>query len=153
MYRHLNVSVRMLQVDDLHIVHSLGEKLFEKFPNLIRNWDQHAVMSQFQTDREFSLVAVCGNNRIIAGFALGTYIEKPLQKKKFGHLTWLGVHPDYARRGIGQRLVLEFEKLVREEGCQQLLVDTEADNAPAISLFNKLNFSHKEKHVYFSKAV
>jgi len=89
----------------------------------------------------------------IAGFALGTYIEKPLQKKKFGHLTWLGVHSDYARRGIGQRLVLEFEKLVREEGCQQLLVDTEADNAPAISLFNKLNFSHKEKHVYFSKAV
>ena len=40
-----------------------------------------------------------------------------------------------------------------QEGCQQLLVDTEGDNFPAINLFNKLNFSHKEKHVYFSKQL
>jgi len=146
-----NVTVRRMRVHDLHTVHSLGEVLFEKFPNLIRNWDQHAVMSQFQTDREFSLVAISDGR--LAGFALGTYIEKPLQKIKIGHLTWLGVHPDYSRRGIGRRLVIEFESLVREEGCQQLLVDTEADNGPAIALFNKLNFSHIEKHVYFSKSV
>jgi ribosomal protein S18 acetylase RimI-like enzyme len=50
----------------------------------------------------------------------------------------LMVHPDHFRRGIGSRLV---EEVVKKADGGEIRVSTGADNAPAISLYERLGFA------------
>jgi GNAT superfamily N-acetyltransferase len=41
-------------------------------------------------------------------------------------LTWIGVHPDFHRRGIGRRLVISIEEELKRKACGRLEVYTVA---------------------------
>ena len=43
------------------------------------------------------------------------------------HISWLGVHPEHQRRGIGKRLVEHVEGLLRPSGVEALEVKTLSD--------------------------
>ena len=148
--KRLNVEIRQMEIDDIPDVFHLGEKLFtsEDSPNLYRTWDEYEVTSLFNHDTEFCLVAE-GDDEII-GFALGTTITKPRSAWKYGHLVWLGVDENYQRFSIAERLFNHFLELMLEEGVRILLVDSEADNKPALKFFRKMGFDKSEEHVYMS---
>lgn len=50
------------------------------------------------------------------------------------------VHPAYWRRGVGSALLSAAETLARREGAQALRLDTYADNAPAIRLYERCGY-------------
>ena len=139
-----------MEIDDLPAVFHLGEQLFkaELFPNLYHTWDEHEIVQLFDTDREFCLVAECQDQ--LAGFALGTTVEKSHSAWKYGLLIWLGVTPEWQKSGVGLKLYNQFLDLMVEEGVRMLIVDTEADNLPALRFFRKLGFGKPQEHIYLS---
>ena len=148
--KHLNVEIRQMEIDDFAAVFHLGERIFkaERVPNLYRTWDEFEVISLYQGDPEFCLVAELDGQ--IIGFALGNTIAKNHSAWKYGHLVWLAVAPTFQRQSIAKRLFNRFRDLMLESGVRMLLVDTEADNLPALRFFQKMGFGHPEKHIYLT---
>jgi len=145
-----NIIIREMDIDDLATVFHLGEQLFKArhVPNLYRTWDEFEVIELFNSDSEFCLVAEVDDKMV--GFALGTTITKNHSAWKYGQLAWLGVEPAYHRYGIATRLFNQFLELMTKSGVRMLLVDTEADNLPALHFFRKLGFGNPEEHVYLT---
>lgn len=148
--KKINVNIRPMEIDDLATVFHLGEKLFtaKEVPNLYRTWDDFEVIDLFHSDSEFCLIAEADDETV--GFALGTTLTKSRSAWKYGHLFWLGVDPDYHGLGIASRLFHRFRDLMIAEGVRILLVDTEADNLPALHFFRKMGFGSPQEHIYLS---
>lgn len=144
------VRIRSMEVDDLAPVFHLGELLFTaaKAPNLYRTWDEFEVVGLFQSDWATCFVAEYNDD--LAGFALGTIITKTHSAWKYGHLIWLGVDPAFARMGVAEKLFRHFRDITSEEGVRMLIVDTEADNLPALQFFRKMGFGNPQEHIYLS---
>jgi len=142
--------IRPMEVDDIAPVFHLGEKLFtaRTVPNLYRTWDEYEVVGLFQSDTDNCFVAEIDER--IVGFTLGTVISKSRSAWKYGHLIWMGVDPSVARRGIAERMYRQFRERMLEEGVRMLIVDTEADNLPALHFFRKMGFGSPEEHIYLS---
>ena len=148
--KRINIEVRQVEIDDLADVFHLGEKIFtaREVPNLYRTWDEYEVISLFQSDPEFCLVAEVDDE--IVGFILGTTIEKTHSAWKYGHLVWLGIEPGFQKQGIAVKLFKHFRDLMLESGVRMLLVDTEADNLPALYFFRKMGFGQPQEHIYLT---
>lgn len=146
----VGIEIREMGIDDLAPVFHLGEKLFtsEEYPNLYRTWDEFEVTALFQSEPD--LCTVADDEGRIAGFLMGTTIEKARTAWDYGHLLWLGIDDEYQRTGLGRRLFENFKKKVVARGIRILIVDTQADNEKAISFFRDQGFSQATEHVYLS---
>jgi len=145
------IRVRSMEIDDLAQVYHLGEKLFtaEAWPSMYRTWDQFEIAGLFESDSDYCLVAEAEDETIV-GFALGTIITKPHSAWTYGWLNWLGVSPEYQRHGLSEKLFGRFKDVMLKEGVRMLIVDTEAENLPALHLFRKLGFGQPRQHIYLS---
>ena len=143
-----------MEIDDVAPVFHLGERLFtaSEVPNLFRTWDEYEVINFFQNDSESCLVAETGDDRTegIVGFVLGTTVTKNHSAWKYGYLVWLGVDPAFHETGVGSRLFKRFRDLMLAEGARMLLVDSEADNLPALHFFRKMGFGHPQEHIFLA---
>lgn len=148
--KRFDVEIREMEIDDLPAVFHLGERLFtaRHVPNLYKTWDPFEIVALFESDTEFCLVAERGGK--IIGFALGTTISKPRSAWKYGHLVWLGVDPRYQLYGLGKRLFRSLKETMLKSGVRIILVDTEADNYPALEFFRDLGFGRPEEHIYMT---
>ena len=146
----MNIEIREMTIDDLALVFHLGEKLFtsETHSNLYRTWDEFEVTAFYQSTPEYCLVA--DDNGKLAGFLLGTTIEKPGTAWNYGHIVWLGISSKYQRHGIGNSLFKAYKQLMIAEGIRIIFVDTQADNEAAVKFFEDLGFTMGAEHVYMS---
>jgi ribosomal protein S18 acetylase RimI-like enzyme len=144
------VEIRTATIDDLAAIFHLGEAVFtsQEVANLYRTWDEYEVTHLFNSEPEHILVADAGT--AVVGFAMGTLIEKPRFAWNCGHLLWLGVDPDYARRGVGGLLFDRFREIMESEGIGLLMIDTQADNLRAIEFFRRKGFENPTAHVYMT---
>ncbi len=145
-----SVHIRPMEVDDLAPVFHLGEILFtaETVPNLYRTWDEFEVVKLFQSDSKMCFTAEIDGS--IVGFTMGTVINKPRSAWKYGHLVWLGVHPNAARLGIAEKLFKLFRDMSIKTGVRMMIIDTEANNLPALEFFRKMGFGNPQEHIYLS---
>ncbi|KMQ51140.1 N-terminal acetyltransferase [Chitinispirillum alkaliphilum] len=144
------IEIRNAKIDDLAEIFHLGEKVFtwREVSNLYRTWDEFEVTGLFNSEPENMLVAVA-HGRVI-GFALGTTIKKARSAWSYGHLLWLGIDPDFGRKGVGSMLFDSFRQSMEGVGVRMLMVDTQADNTAAIQFFNRLGFENPTDHVYMT---
>lgn len=151
--KRTGVVVRPMTIDDLAKVFHLGEELFtaETFPTLYRTWDEYEALSFFQDDPEFCFVAEDEeeDGRIL-GFVLGTTIHKRKSSWSYGYLVWLGIAKDAHGQGVATKLFNTFKDCMEEEGVRMLMIDTEADNDPALSFFRKQGFGSDREHIFLS---
>lgn len=145
-----DIEIRLATIDDLAAIFHLGEKVFtpQAGSNLYRTWDEYEVTALFNTESEHMIVAE--DEEKVVGFALGTTIDKARSAWSYGHLLWLGVDPDAARRGIGSMLFDRFRQIMEEKGVRMLMIDTQADNLPAIRFFKRKGFDNPTDHVYMT---
>ena len=63
----------------------------------------------------------------------------------------LAVHPDYRRRGIARKLVLELIEQLKTQGSHVLILEVRASNDPAIALYTDLGFTQvgRRPNYYF----
>ncbi|UFS69432.1 GNAT family N-acetyltransferase [Geomonas sp. RF6] len=144
------VRVREMIIDDLSEVFHIGEMVFtaDYSQSLYRTWDEYEITTLFNSDNELCLVAEQGDR--VLGFALGTTVKKHNSPWKYGYLVWLGVRRDLQQAGVGERLFREMKRRMREQGARMIIVDTSADNLPAIRFFEKHGFNNKQEHVYMT---
>jgi GNAT superfamily N-acetyltransferase len=69
---------------------------------------------------EFGYVAVQG------GMCIGFATYRPSDDHETAELTWVGVHPEFHRRGVGRGLVEAIERKLNRIGCKSLEVYTVA---------------------------
>jgi ribosomal protein S18 acetylase RimI-like enzyme len=144
------IEIRTATIDDLAAIFHLGEKVFtsQEFSNLYRTWDEYEVTHLFNSETEYVLVAETEGR--VVGFAMGTIIEKARSAWSYGHLLWLGVDPDFARMQIGSLLFDRFREIMEVTGIRMLMVDTQADNDPAVKFFQRKGFENPTDHVYMT---
>jgi len=147
----LLVEVREMELADLAPTYELGRRLFtaDRWPTLYRTWDEYEVVSLYANERQHCLVADRAGK--IVGFALGSVLEKRGEPWTYGYLLWLGVARQLTRHGLGTRLIEALTLRFIEAGVRMMLVDTEADNTSAVSLFRSVGFSQERPHVYLSR--
>jgi ribosomal-protein-alanine N-acetyltransferase len=97
---------------------------------------------------------------IIAGFVIGMiYVDR---KALYAHILTIDVSPAYRRRGIGQMLLQEIERIFREKGVKDSHLEVREDNVTAISLYRKLgyekigklrNYYVNANGIYFKKVL
>lgn len=142
------VYVRELEIDDLAPVYHLGEELFtsDLYPYLYRTWDEWEVIGLYNTDPEYCLVAEIEGQ--LAGFILGTVISKG--SWTYGYIIWLGIGPQFQRRGVGDKLVDTLVERMVEDGARFMLVDTDPANTPAVKFFTRKGFGNSRQHIFLS---
>jgi len=146
-----NVIVREMSLSDLPVVYELGENLFpaDKWPALYRTWDEYELAVHFASDSETCLVAELDEQ--VVGFALGTLLEKRMSAWTYGYLLWLGVDTDVARNGIAARLFGAMTDLFIKLGARMIMVDTDAENEPALAFFRSQGFGQETPHLFLSR--
>ncbi|MDF7801431.1 GNAT family N-acetyltransferase [Pontiellaceae bacterium B1224] len=145
-----SIEIRTATIDDLADIFHLGEKVFtpQSASNLYRTWDEYEVTSLFNSEPEYLLVAEVDG--CVVGFAMGTTIEKVRTAWNYGHLLWLGVDPEAGRIGVGSMLFDRFRSIMEEKGVRMLMIDTQADNVPAIKFFKSKGFDNPTDHIYMT---
>lgn len=153
MSKRPDIEIRSADIDDLAAIFHLGEKVFTSsdVSNLYRTWDEYEVTTFFNQEPEHLLVADFGGK--VVGFAMGTIIEKNRSAWNYGHLVWLGIEPEFARTGVGSMLFDRFKRLMKAAGVRMLLVDTQADNKPALRFFRNKGFENPIEHVYMTMNI
>lgn len=159
------ITIRNMEVEDLHPVYTIGEQIFtKKYSNIHNFWDEHTVMSSYLSDPEFCVVATvrskhydanCSNSsptERVVGFAFGTTIEKPRSSWKYGWLVWLGCDPSFQGMGLATQLYNTMTELFALEKVNMILIDTQANNDGALAFFRKQGFGQDEEHVYLSNS-
>jgi ribosomal protein S18 acetylase RimI-like enzyme len=145
-----SLRIRQMIIDDLPEVFHIGEQLFtaEYSQSLYRTWDEYEITTLFNSDSELCIVAELGDR--LLGFALGTTVKKHASPWKYGYLVWLGVRRDLQKMQVGERLFKEIRRRFREQGVRMIIIDTSANNQPAIRFFEKHGFDNKQEHVYMT---
>ena len=141
-------DIRDMEIDDLANVYHLGEELFtsELYPYIYRTWDQWEVIGLYNTDPEYCLVAEIDEQ--LAGFVLGTIINK--STLVYGYIIWLGVAPNFQRRGVADKLVDKLVERMIDDGARFMMVDTDPENLPALKFFTRKGFGNMRQHVFLS---
>lgn len=142
--------IREMTIDDFSEVFHIGEEVFtvEYSQSLYRTWDEYEITTLFNSDNELCLVAEAGEK--ILGFALGTTVKKHNSPWKYGYLVWLGVRRDTQKGQVGSRLFKEIKRRMKDQGVRMIIIDTSADNQPAIRFFEKQGFGDIQDHVYMT---
>lgn len=145
-----DIEIRTATIDDLAPIFHLGEKVFtsQEVSNLYRTWDEYEVTHLFNSESEYLLVAEADGR--VVGFAMGTVIEKARSAWNYGHLLWLGVDPDFTRQQLGSLMFDRFREIMIAAGIRMLMVDTQADNTPALQFFQRKGFENPTDHVYMT---
>jgi len=144
------LRIREMSIDDFPEVFHIGEEVFtaDFSQSLYRTWDEYEITTLFNSDNQLCLVAEAGER--ILGFALGTTVEKHNSPWKYGYLVWLGVRSGIQQGGVGSGLFKEIKRRMKEQGVRMIIIDTSADNLPAINFFRKQGFADTRQHVYMS---
>ncbi|MBW4690904.1 MAG: GNAT family acetyltransferase [Lyngbya sp. HA4199-MV5] len=58
-----------------------------------------------------------------------------------GWINYLAVLPEYQRRGIGQAMMIEAERLLREAGCPKINVQVRSTNQAVIQFYRGLGYT------------
>lgn len=144
------LRIRQMTIDDFSMVFHIGEEVFtaESFQSLYRTWDEYEITTLYNSDSELCLVAEAGG--VILGFALGTTVTKHNSPWKYGYLVWVGVRSNIQQGGVGSGLFKEIKHRMKEQGVRMMIIDTSADNHPAVRFFEKQGFGDVQEHVYMS---
>lgn len=74
----------------------------------------------------------------VAGFIIAQVeVEDDLL---YGHIITINVSPPYRRKGIGSRLLLETEAILKQRGITECRLEVREDNSAALKLYQKSKY-------------
>jgi len=132
-----SIVVREASQEDLDDVIAINmETLPEHYPREfwrehLRKWNKSFLVAE--VDGKIVGYVMC---RVEWGWG---FIKNKLLKK--GHVISIAVRPGYRRRGIGEKLMVEAMRALKEHyGAEEIYLEVRVSNTPAINLYKKLGF-------------
>ena len=133
------ITIRLMKADDFDAVVRIDEKVLKdsrpeyyemKFTKLFKS--KHYVPTSLVAEEDEKVV----------GFVMGELFrgEYGIAQEK-ATLNTIGVHPDYQRRGIGERLINEFMDHLKRLGVQKVNTLVHWDDPYLIHFFSTNQFS------------
>lgn len=132
--KNVNVSIRNMLPDDIHIVHEIDRRAFEVL------WQHSPEMLELALSKS-SLATVAEIGQDIIGYQIST------AKASSGHLARLAVLPEWQGKGVGYALIHQMISTFSLWGTLRFTVNTQADNYSSIALYQKVGF-HKTETIY-----
>ena len=96
-------------------------------------WSEKSVASELTNPLSLWLVAVEDDR--VAGYVGSQSVMGESDMMN------VAVHPDFRRKGVAEKLVLELVAALAKKDNHCLTLEVRASNAPAISLYEKLGFA------------
>jgi ribosomal-protein-alanine N-acetyltransferase len=96
-------------------------------------WSASLIAAELERPLGLQLVAVGDEDGSVLGWCCGIAAAE-------AELLKIAVGPAQRRRGLGAALLVRFEALCREKGCDALLLEVRAANTQAISLYENLGY-------------
>ena len=120
--------MRFLEMKAVHVPQVAAlEKLCFADP-----WSENSVASELKNDLALWLVAM--NDDTVVGYIGSQTVAGETDVMN------IAVHPDWRRRGIAQSLIECLVVELKNRGSEALMLEVRASNAPAIALYEKLEF-------------
>ena len=120
------MEIRLMRVEDVSAIAEL-EKICFSDP-----WSENSIASELNNPLSCWLVAVEGDS--LAGYVGSQTVLDGSDMMN------IAVAPAHRRKGIAEALVLALCEHLRDRSSVCLLLEVRASNAPAISLYDKLDF-------------
>jgi ribosomal-protein-alanine N-acetyltransferase len=96
-------------------------------------WSEKSIASELTNPLSFWLVAVEGDK--VAGYVGSQSVMSESDMMN------VAVHPDFRRKGVAEKLVLELVAALAKKDNHCLTLEVRASNVSAISLYEKLGFA------------
>ncbi len=129
----MNISVSRVpsdHADFLALVRLLDDAYFETYGDVYLNYQPLNALCHIR----FAVVAyACGIPAACGGLAQIDADTAELKR--------IFVKPAYRRQGLARRVIAELEAAARESGCARIALETGADMAAAIALYQKLGYA------------
>lgn len=122
------VTIRNFKPADLEAILEIEEKSFREH----ERYNAEIFLYYHALFPDLFIVAILRDN--IVGYAMGEI------RGGMGHLVSIAVHPCCRGRGIGTRLLHEFENRVRKRGANIVYLEVAVSNTPAINLYKKQGY-------------
>jgi mycothiol synthase len=115
------------------------------------NMDEH-LLSTYQPELDLIAIAPDGT---WAAFCYCTLeqIADAQHIERVGSVGVLGVHPAFRRRGLGRALLLTAMQRARQQGGTRIVLETENDPTPAMTLYRSLGFQPGSPWRWWRKRV
>ena len=105
-----------------------------------------------------ALVAKANND--ISGFVIAQVEVE--NDRVFGHIITVNVAPVYRRKGIGTKMLIEIESLLKQKGIIECQLEVREDNSAALKLYQRIgyqkigkleNYYGKKHGIYLKKTL
>jgi ribosomal protein S18 acetylase RimI-like enzyme len=106
--------------------------------DLLRPWNhpQRDIERKLKVQPDLFLVGIV-ENQIVASVMAGYEGHR-------GWLNYLGVLPDFRRRGLARQIVAEAERRLREAGCPKINLQIRTTNTDVIEFYRRIGYAMDE---------
>jgi ribosomal-protein-alanine N-acetyltransferase len=123
----LKISVERMTLDDVAAVHRIEA---DSFPV---PWPDYAFRQELQANRMAHYLVVRAGAETVAYGGMWLMVDE-------AHVTTFAVQPEWRRRGIGARLMIELMALARELGARVATLEVRLSNTAARALYGRFGF-------------
>jgi ribosomal-protein-alanine acetyltransferase len=140
----MTMTIETASMRHLARLHEIERECFKK-----EAFSRQQIANLLMDYNTISLIAVEKSN--IIGFIIGTIIFE--RKALDGHVLTIDVTPASQRRGVGQKLLREIEKIFAEKDVKTCHLEVREDNIKALSLYKNAGYETIGKlKNYYGKA-
>lgn len=121
------IAVEPMRLHDVPAVQAI-ERLSFRTP-----WPAYAFEQELTTNRMAHYVVGRIGPRVVGFAGIWLMVDE-------AHITTFGVHPDWRRRGVGRRMLLELLEISRRIGALRMTLEVRASNEGAQALYRGFGF-------------
>ncbi len=123
----LKLSIEPMTVADVPDVHRIESASFPV------PWPDYAFRQELETNRMAHYLVVRSHSEMVAYAGLWLMVDE-------AHITTFAVLPDWRRRGVGGRLMVQLMRLARDLGSRVMTLEVRLSNQPARALYGRFGF-------------
>jgi ribosomal-protein-alanine N-acetyltransferase len=134
----MNLLIRKMMAEDVPVVAQLDQMSFS-LP-----WPEHSFRYE-ATENRAARCFVAEIEQRIVGMIVSWLIVDEI------HIATIAVHPDFRRRGIGARILMEALKDARAAGAQRAFLEVRAGNETAQAMYRNFGFAVMGRRLRYYK--
>ena len=123
----LSVAVTPMELADIPAVQAIEQASFSA------PWPPNAYQSELQTNRLAHYLVIRVGAEIVGYAGLWLMVDE-------AHVTTFAIHPDWRRRGLGERLLLAVLDVAADRRASEATLEVRLSNLPARRLYEKFGF-------------